>query len=336
MGLGTGSPALHQRLMADCEAELNIAFHLTGMEGGIEQSEFDGALGEHAVQIQGMVAAVVVMIVSTASAVIPQFLDIIHGLRPLVIQIFQKAGIRFLTIVLSVDLHLQRFIEQVLLGSHDIHNVAQGLRRMRRGIHMNMDAAGVVDSGASGSELPHQFLYRFDVLVLADGRHKFHRVVPACRSVASIAAADGGIADHFPLPVLLIADRIGIVSAAYMGGLRTKVTGDDPRCCAAGQAGHFDLNAEVLASQAGSPPVADGTPTAEEGAGRGFFGLAAALLSAFSSMNSRTPAGTYLPYSASAAFSSSSSKDRSFCAIYSFAAESFSASKATEIIAFFI
>ena len=64
---------------------------------------------------------------------------------------------------------------------------------------------------------------------------------------------------------------------------------------------------EVLASQAGSPPVADGTPTAEEGAGRGFFGLAAALLSAFSSMNSRTPAGTYLPYSASAAFSSSSS-----------------------------
>ena len=85
MGLGAGSPALHQRLMADGEAELDIAFHFTGMEGGIEQPEFDGALGEHAVQIQGMVAAVVVMIVSATHAVVPQFLDLIHSLGSLMI-----------------------------------------------------------------------------------------------------------------------------------------------------------------------------------------------------------------------------------------------------------
>ena len=39
---------------------------------------------------------------------------------------------------------------------------------MRRGVHMNMDTAGAVDSCASGTELAHKLLYGFDILILTN------------------------------------------------------------------------------------------------------------------------------------------------------------------------
>ena len=169
---------------------------------------------------------------------------------------------------------------------------------MRRGVHMNMDTAGVVDLCTSGSELAHKLLHRFDVLVFTDGRHKFHRVVPTCRTVVTVAATDRGVADHFPLSVLLIPNCIGVIDTAHMSGLCTKVSGDNPCRRTAGQSGHLNLNAEVLISQPEPPPFADGAPTAEEGVGRGFLGFGAAEGEAVPeriSIKSRTPAGTVFP-----------------------------------------
>ena len=202
---------------------------------------------------------------------------------------------------------------------------------------MNMDAAGVVDLCTACAELAHKFLHRFNIFVLTDRRNKFHRIVPACRTVVTVAAADGGVTYHFPLTVAVIPDGIGVIPAADMGRLRIEMSRNNPcRRCSC-QPGHLNFDTEVLASQTESPSVRPGAPTAEEGTAFGFFGLTATVLfPVFSSINSRTPAGTCLLYNASAAFSISSSKDRSFCAIYSLAAESFSASKGTLTVIFFM
>ena len=93
---------------------------------------------------------------------------------------------------------------------------------------MNMDVAAIVDSRASGTELAHKLLYRFNILVPADRGNKFHRIVPACRTVVAVAAADGGVAHHFPLSVTVIPYGVGVIPAADMGGLRTEMSRDNP------------------------------------------------------------------------------------------------------------
>ena len=147
MGPGVGGALLHQRLMADSQAELDIGFDLAGMEGGIEQPELNGALGEYAVQIEPVVPGVVVVVVSPGRAVIPERFQFLHGRGPFLVHLIQKAGVRFLTIVFPFHLDLQGFVEQVLLCRHDVDDVPQGGDRMGSGVHMDVDAAGVVDLG---------------------------------------------------------------------------------------------------------------------------------------------------------------------------------------------
>lgn len=177
---------------------------------------------------------------------------------------------------------------------------------------MDMDAAGFIYPCSACTELPHKLLYGFDVPIFADGRDKLHRIIPSGRSIVSSPAADRSIADHLPLPVLGIPHGVGIVSTAHMGCIGSEVSGNNSRGSAPCQSGHLDFDTEVLASQSQSPSAQGVAPTAEEGAVF-FFGLGEGLLPAFSSINSRTLAGTYLPYKPSAALTISSSKDRSFC-----------------------
>ena len=53
---------LYQRLMADCQTELQVRLDLPGMEGGVEQPELNGALGKGSVEVEPPVAALVVMV----------------------------------------------------------------------------------------------------------------------------------------------------------------------------------------------------------------------------------------------------------------------------------
>ena len=93
---------------------------------------------------------------------------------------------------------------------------------------MDMDAAAIVDSRASGTELAHKLLYRFNILVPADRGNKFHRIVPACRTVVAVAAADEGVAHQLPLTVVVIPYGIGVIPAADMGRLRIEMSRDNP------------------------------------------------------------------------------------------------------------
>ena len=123
MGPGVRGAFLLQRLMADGQAELDIGFDLTRMEGGVEQPELNGTLGEYAVQIEPVVPGMVVVVVSPGRAVIPEPFQFLHGRGPFLVHLIQKAGVRFLTIVFPLHLDLQGFVEQVLLCRHDVDDV---------------------------------------------------------------------------------------------------------------------------------------------------------------------------------------------------------------------
>ena len=230
LGFDAGSAPLHKRLMGDGEAKLDIGFDLTGMKGGVEHTEFYRAFGEHTVQIQRMVAAIVVVNIPSASAVVPKLFHFLHRPGTLVVEFLQKSCVRFLAVMLPVYLYLQGFVQQILLGCHDIHNVAERLRGMGGGVHMDMDATGFIYPCTACAELPHKLLYGFDILISADGRDELHRIVPSGCSVVSAPAADGGIADHLPLPVLGIPHSVGVVPAAHMGCIGAEVSGDNSRC----------------------------------------------------------------------------------------------------------
>lgn len=254
VGPGAHRPLLYQRLMGNCQTQLDVAFDLPGVEGGIEHPKLNGSLAEHAVQIQRVIPGVVVMDIPPGIAVVPQGLKLSHGLGVLQVHILQKTQVCLLTIALPVDLHIQRLVQQILLGRHDIDDVAQGLGIVPGRVHVDVDSAAVVYSGSAPAQLPHQLLDRLDVLILADGRYHLHRVQAAGCPLPPGLTLDTGVGNHLPFPSGVILHRIGVVGTAYMNSRRMKMSGNDSGRRAPGDARHFDLNTKVLISQAGSPP----------------------------------------------------------------------------------
>ena len=187
-------------------------------------------------------------------AVVPQGLKLSHGLGVLQVHILQKTQVCLLTIALPVDLHIQRLVQQILLRCHDVDDVPQSLGIVPGRVHVDVDSAAVVYSGSAPAQLPHQLLNCLDVLILADGRHHLHRVQAAGSPLSPRLTLDTGVGNHLPFPSGVILHRIGVVGTAYMNSRRMKMSGDDPRRRAPGDARHFDLNTKVLISQAGSPP----------------------------------------------------------------------------------
>lgn len=112
-----------QCLMADGQAELDIGFDLTRMEGGVEQPELNGALGKHTVQIKAMISGFVVVAVSPGWAAIPEPFQFLHSGGPFPVHLIQEAGVRFLAVIPPLHLNLQSFVEQVLLCRHDVDDV---------------------------------------------------------------------------------------------------------------------------------------------------------------------------------------------------------------------
>ena len=82
------------------------------MDGGIEQAELYRPLGEHAVQIEGVIACVVIVLVSATSSVVPDGFQLIHGPWSLVVHLVKETGIGFLAVILPIHLHIQRLIQK--------------------------------------------------------------------------------------------------------------------------------------------------------------------------------------------------------------------------------
>lgn len=179
--LAAGAP-LVESLRGDGKAELDVCLDLACVSGGIKQPELDSALLEHAVQVQAVVSAVVVMLAVTVAAVVPDTADLVQGFRLFTIDFIQKALLHLLAILpLPCHLHLHGLVDQILLGSHDVGDVSQSVGVVGRGVQVDVDTATFICNHSSLPKLANNLLYGFDVLIAADGTDQLHAVGVICR-----------------------------------------------------------------------------------------------------------------------------------------------------------
>ena len=72
-------------------------------------------------------------------AVVPQSVQAAHAGGTNAVDLVQKSRLRFFTVIFPCHLNPQCFVDQILLGCHDIDQVSEGLRRMRGSINVHMN-----------------------------------------------------------------------------------------------------------------------------------------------------------------------------------------------------
>ena len=99
-------------------------------------------------KIERMIPTVIVMMEAPAAPVVPQFFQFRHGGRSFQIHVIEESCVRFLAVILPLDIDIQRLVEQILFRRHDIDDVAERFGRVRCGVDVDVNAAGIVDAPA--------------------------------------------------------------------------------------------------------------------------------------------------------------------------------------------
>ena len=121
---------LHQRLMGDRQAKLDVGFYLSGMEGAVKKPEFHGSFGEGGMKVQSMVACPVVMLVPLTARLlrIPDILELFHCLRLFPVDGCDQLFVHLFAVPKPVRVNPQGFVEDILLACHDVYDIPQCLR----------------------------------------------------------------------------------------------------------------------------------------------------------------------------------------------------------------
>ena len=255
LGLGAcGSDRLCH--LAQGKAELNVALELSGMEPvllavcrsiELEEPELDRSLGEGGMEVQHMVAAVVVMVVSAVGGVlaaVPNVSQGCHGGGFSAVQPFQESGVdRAAVAADAASVEVQCACQEVFVACHDVGEVSKGLGRMPLGTDVNVNAAAScgIAFRSSFAQAADQLLQGVHVGVGEDRRD--HLALFAVRS------RDADILLKFPFPSALIPSRPGAVAVAASGVLvpsGTEEGGCQPCGLLSGDAVHFDLDPDGL------------------------------------------------------------------------------------------
>ena len=255
LGLGAcGSDRLCH--LAQGEAQLNVALKLSGVEPvllavrrgiELEEPELDRSLGEGGVEVQHMVAAVVVVLASAVVGVlaaVPNISQGCHGGGFSVVQPFQESGVNRAAVAAdAASVEVQCACQEVFVACHDVCEVPKGLGRVPLGTDMNVNAAAPcgIAFGSSFAQVANQLLQGFHVSVGEDRRD--HLAFFAVRS------CDADVLLEFPLASALIPSRPGAVAVAASGVLvpsGTEEGGCQPCGLLSGDAVHFDLDPDGL------------------------------------------------------------------------------------------
>lgn len=173
---GSDCPGGHRK------AKLDICLDFPGVERAVEKPEFYGAFGKIAVQVDTVVAGLVIVGMADAAGVavicraVPdtfcvglcQFWQLFHFI--------QDISVDFPAPVLFPLGNLKGFVNQVLPSNHKGYEPFEGLRRMVRAVYMDMDPAAAVCNGTAFPELPNDFLEQFNIFVIKRGRYHFDAV----------------------------------------------------------------------------------------------------------------------------------------------------------------
>lgn len=249
--LSGGGFLLGQGLMGHRQAELDVCLDFPGVKGAVEKPEFHRPFGEGGVEVEPVVAAVVVMVIPAVGGLdVPGVGKSCHGPGLLFVQFPQEVSIRLLAVSgFPEGVDLEGMVNHVFLAGHQVHQVPQGFRGELFGSHMDVDPAGGVHHGPALSQGPHQFLQLRDVIVGKDGAHHFRPVVPggAFDLAAHLSLGpDAGVAHGFPCPILVIPGGVGIVGPAFIGAPSCpEETGHQAGSLFSRNPRHFHFNPEV-------------------------------------------------------------------------------------------
>ena len=153
----------------------------------------------------------------------------------------------------TTGIYVQRLEEDVLLGEHDAQEILQALPVMVGGVHVDMDAAGVVDLSAGMAHLPHTFL-KFRQLIKSQlGGDHFHPVVPIPSPRIAVRCLsfplDTGVAHQFPFFIFCVPDNPCAIGAAFVPGRSPEVICQSDGSLFSCDAGELHLHAEALIFQ---------------------------------------------------------------------------------------
>ena len=223
LGLGACEPDLSGQL-AHGQAKLDHGFQVSRMEPvllavcrgvELEKPKFDGPFCEGRMEIEHMVPAVVVVMASSVFAMlafVPDIRKLAHGRGFLPVDLLQESGIHRPAVpALPPGIHLDGFGDLALMGSHDVHQVADGLGRVPFCSDVDMDSCPPVRIALHPGfpEDPDQPLQKLHVRVGQDRRDHLAFLV--------VRAFDAHIPLEFPLPALGIPGAPGHVAVPACG-----------------------------------------------------------------------------------------------------------------------
>ena len=171
-------------------------------------------------QIQAVISAVIIMILSSTLTSIPKPFYLLHVFWLFPIEVIKKFLLhRLAETPLSVHGNLQRLIDQVLLRRHDIGDIPKGPGIKRGRIHVHMNAAALIDKGSVLSKLTDQFLNDGDVLILTDGAYHLRFILfvgPYPLASALDFRLNASVTHKLPLPPFGVLDRIRFIKGSHI------------------------------------------------------------------------------------------------------------------------
>ena len=236
--------AYREGLVGNRHAQLDVGLDFARVKCAVEGPELNGALLEHTVQVQQVVAALVVMLVGAVFPILVgvpkpgEFLGAgraaaVQGLKEVLVD--RKAPSRP-----AFRANPEGLGQKVLLGVDQVDQVPQGFGRVCTQTNVHVDAAGRVSVCPGGPQCPHAGLHSFDVFPPANGADEF------CALVAR--PGDACVADQLPPPPVRRGDLPSVVRApdvsegrAFTEGFRDHLRGPLSR-----DAVHFYLDTERL------------------------------------------------------------------------------------------
>lgn len=241
---------LCQCLMVEGKGEDDVAPDFACVEGAVEPSQFNRAVSvEEAVEVEEMVAAVVVVGVSrSVVAVVPEVLDGLEVQFLDSVQLLDQFGVHLLAESCAFGVDLECLVKEVVLACDDVDEVPDALRRVVRSVEVDVDAAGVVGEAACLAEFSDQTLQGFDVLAVGEDRADHLDAVVAVRSdllsVFLALGVDAAVAHEFPLATVCLSDFVGAVVRADVFAGAVQESSCSFRGGFSGDSGELDLDSK--------------------------------------------------------------------------------------------
>ena len=241
---------LCQCLMVEGKGENNVAPDFACVEGAVESSQLDRAVSvEEAVEVEEMVAAVVVVGVSrSVVAVVPEVFDGFEVKLLFEVHLLDQFGVHLLAESCAFRVDLECLVKEVVLACDDVDEVPDALRCVVRSVKVNVNTAGVVGEAARLAEFSYQTLQGFDVLAVGEDRADHLDAVVAVRSdllsVFLALGVDAAVAHELPLASVCLCNFVGAVVGADVFAGAVQVSGCGLCGGFSGDSGELDLDSK--------------------------------------------------------------------------------------------